>query len=248
MKNASAQALESHISTPRFQTYLAKANGDRQLALALYQWNIRASAAVTSSTGMVEVQLRNSMDQALRHWNSSQTHPSTGFHYGAGWLDAPASPLKDIINPKGKNGKPDPPTMRARAADTLRAIDGSITKPNPTHDDLVAGLTFGSWRWILPSHKATSKNNDRVRIWNEALAPNFSDPRTVVYGWVDRLWFARNRASHLEPFLDERGLMHVHRSSVRLLKSMNPLAADWLAGQQFIPDVLRSCPDISLLR
>lgn len=248
MKYASMQALESHISAPRFQTYLVKAEGDKQLALALYQWNIRASAAVTSSTGMVEVQLRNTIDRALRRWNSLQIHPTSGDRYHSDWLDNPASPLKDIINPTGQRGRQDPPTLRDRAKASLKGIDGRLSKPNPSHDDLVAGLTFGSWRWILPSPRAASARNDRVRIWNEALAPCFSDSRTVIYGWVDQLWFARNRASHLEPFLDEQGLTSIHRSSIRLLNSMNPMAAAWFAGQRFIPDILELCPDPSCLR
>ena len=241
MKKSTIEALKSHISAPRFQTFLDLAGGDPILALDLYQWNIRASGAVIASTGMVEVQLRNSFDQALRQWNSLQRHPRTGYRYGANWIDEPASPLRDIINPAGRK------TLRERAEDALKDIDGQPLKPNPNHDDLIAGLTFGTWRWLLPQPRVTSPRNDRLRIWNQALAPCFVSanggvPRNVVYGWVNFLWFYRNRASHLEPFIDPQVLISVHRTSARLLHSMNPSAAAWFAGQQFLPLIHRQFP------
>lgn len=245
MQKATVNSLRSHISEPRFGRYLAEAGNDPYQALKLYQWNIRASAAVVSSTGMVEVELRNSLDRALRQWNSSQIDPVTHGRYDAEWLRRPASPLRDVINPQGKK------EMWVRANQTLVGMDGKPLKKHPTHDDLIAGLTFGSWRFLLPSPNATSKKNDRIRIWEEALCFSFKDrsnspqqflPRTVVYGWVNLLWYFRNRASHLEPFLEPGELQKIHRTSARLLNSLNPEAASWFAGQQFLPDVAKQYP------
>lgn len=245
MKNSTRQALSAHISQPRLQTYLHFASNDLGRALSLYQWNIRASAAVISSTGMVEVQLRNSLDEALRQWNSNQQFSSGNGYYGPDWLQNPASPLKDIINPPGQK------TMQARAEDSLRGLDGTSTKRNPTHDDLVAGLTFGSWRYLLPSPIASSPKNDRIRMWNDSLGACFKDrsnsaqlhlPRNVVYNWVNQLCFARNRASHLEPFLEPTRLITIHRVSARLLNSLNPAAASWFASQRFLPDIVADYP------
>ena len=245
MQKATIDSLRSHISEPRFGRYLAEAGGDPRLALELYQWNIRASAAVVSSTGMVEVQLRNSLDQALRSWNSAQTDPTTHARYGTDWLQRPASPLRDVINPKGEK------EMWVRAHRSLLGIDGKPSKLNPSHDDLIAGLTFGTWRFLLPSPKAKSKKNDRIRIWNEALCFPFKErtassqqlvSRNVVYGWVNCLWYYRNRASHLEPFLEHAELKRIHRTSARLLNSLNPDAASWFAGQQFLPEVANQHP------
>lgn len=115
MQKATVNSLRSHISEPRFGRYLAEAGNDPYQALKLYQWNIRASAAVVSSTGMVEVELRNSLDRALRQWNSSQIDPVTHTRYDAEWLRRPASPLRDVINPAGKErdvGKGKPNTCR----------------------------------------------------------------------------------------------------------------------------------------
>lgn len=40
--------------------------------------------------------------------------------------------------------------MWKNAVKTMKDINGRVTKSNPTHDDLVAGLTLGRWTSLLP--------------------------------------------------------------------------------------------------
>lgn len=58
-----------HISIPRWRTYLSYAKGNHQLALDLYEWNLRAAAATHTVLSVVEVALRNAIDRSLRVWN-----------------------------------------------------------------------------------------------------------------------------------------------------------------------------------
>ena len=92
MRASTRQQLISNIPTPRFQTYLAAANQDPEKALALYQWNIDVAAAVTSTLAIVEVALRDTIDQQLREWNTIQG----GTHE---WITRPQVPLSHIVRP-----------------------------------------------------------------------------------------------------------------------------------------------------
>jgi len=87
-------------------------------ALALYEWNMSAAAAVLTTTAMVEVLVRNSLDTQLR-WASRR---------GASeWFDVVA--LDD-------QGHHDLRAARARAAKRGPELQGRV----------VAELTFGFWR------------------------------------------------------------------------------------------------------
>lgn len=108
----------------------------------------------------------------------------------------------------------------------------------PTHDDYVAGTSFGSWAYLLPRPNAGNKNH-RVILWNETFSTHFHKNRDQIYIWVRALVFARNRASHLEPVHKEDDLMKVHRTAIRLTNAFNPAGASWIAGQAIIPNLIK---------
>jgi hypothetical protein len=60
-------ALADLITSARLSSYLAASRGDLGGALALYDWNTRAAAAVLASSAMVEVIVRNSLDGSLQN-------------------------------------------------------------------------------------------------------------------------------------------------------------------------------------
>ncbi|MBY0796728.1 hypothetical protein [Corynebacterium parakroppenstedtii] len=70
MRPSTRQHLINNIPAPRFQTYLDAAQQDPDKAFALYQWNIEVAAAVTSTLAIVEIALRDTIDQQLRKWNT----------------------------------------------------------------------------------------------------------------------------------------------------------------------------------
>ena len=235
------------LSDPRFKTYIQAAGGSEKQALLLYLWNIEMAGAVAATTGMVEVQLRNSINSRLQTWNASQpiNDPNRSCAYTRNWLKDPAPRLRQIISPPRKR------PLWQKAEPALRDELGNCAKPNPSHDDLVAALPFGSWLFILPQPQVSSPQNPRMRIWDETLkhaftARNASEFQSanpaVIYQWANAIRHARNRASHLEPLLDPAQLIRVHRISARLMHSMNPAAASWLAGQQYIHSVLKRKP------
>lgn len=194
---------------------------------------------------MVEIQLRNAIDHQLRNWNQRQSRYGGNGNHTSAWIEDPAPPLARIVQPRPDKG------FLVDARRSFKDIHGLPTKPHPTHDDLVAGLSLGAWINLLPRPAASSDSNPRLLIWEHALCQCFTRQRnnqshlinsSVVYRWASIVRYARNRASHLEPLLDTDELRLYHRISLRLIHAMNPAAASWLAGQKYIPEVIQSRP------
>ncbi len=154
MRASNRQQLINNIPTPRFQTYLAAANQDPEKALALYQWNIDVAAAVTSTLAIVEVALRNTIDQQLRKWNIIK-----GGTYE--WITRPQVPLSHIVRPTPPPNWLNSPHRRpgdlhgkwweAKAQGGMKDPQGNRTNPSPTHDE-VSQVLFRLSRWENLEH------------------------------------------------------------------------------------------------
>lgn len=68
-----SQATE-WISDARFASYLDETGGDHDVAVALYIWNARISAAAFETLHHVEVLLRNSVDAQVSTRDRSSIH------------------------------------------------------------------------------------------------------------------------------------------------------------------------------
>ena len=244
MKNRIADSVISRIPAPRFATYLAETDSGHgpnpYVALDLYLWNIDAAAAVTSTTSIVEVALRDSIDQQLRIWNQERANTTE-------WITKPAVPLSHIV-------RSTPP--RSWRPTTKRPLYGywwetrareRCTKEHPNHDDLVAALPFGTWLQLIPKPPSLGGqiSGPRVDLWEEALRFGFKASSYQAYTWAETLRQARNRASHLEPLLDLKQLRHWHRISSRLLNSLWPEAHVLVSGPARIPSVIQRHPLIN---
>lgn len=125
-------ALADLITSARLSSYLAASRGDLGGALALYDWNTRAAAAVLASSAMVEVIVRNSLDRSLQRWADRRRG-------GIDWFDAA---------PLDAQGQADVTKARDRA--TRRRRDPEI------HGKVVAELSFGFWRYLVASRYLTA--------------------------------------------------------------------------------------------
>lgn len=233
MRPSVRRHLIQQLPARRFATYQAVCSSDQQ-ALDLYLWNIEVSAAVTSTLGVVEIAMRNHFDQCLRRWNHSNSGTSN-------WIKNPCAPLSHIVAPTPPRGTRRRRSWVDRAQENMKDRNGVCTRTNPSHDDLVAALTFGTWVNLIP-RLSTNQRNARVTIWNAAIDPYTGASSNVFYHWATELRYARNRASHLEPLLDEAELKKWHRYSARLMSAIDPTMASWVIGQAKIPRVLRRRP------
>lgn len=109
------------LSPDRFSTYLGWAEGDVSVAERLYSYNIQLSADFYASLHMLEVALRNRVDEAL-----TQTH-------GAGWMHSTA-----VLVEAYQQG------CVAQAQATLERDRKAVT-----HSQMVAELNFGFWSSVF---------------------------------------------------------------------------------------------------
>lgn len=225
-------AIADLITFARLRPYLVAARGDVAGALALYRWNIDMSGAVYKMLHIVEVVLRNTIDAELRVWNATQIDSTTGKQHGPGWTLDTSRLLRRLIGRDLEKAR-----RRARRA----AAECSMGSRSMTHDDVIAQLTLGTWRYMLPG-----KDSGRQRLWNDALRRGFPDltrNADLLVNDIERLYRVRNRAAHLEPILQTGSVLSLLAAARRVLLEIEPHAEEWLATTQTITSVVRSRPD-----
>jgi hypothetical protein len=105
------------LSAPRWQRYLAAANGRPETAWLLYQWNLEVSSSFYEPLHWLELSFRNAVHQTLRDCHNREDW----------WITVPldATAYHKI----------------AKASEHARKRRGADATP----DDLVAELTLGFW-------------------------------------------------------------------------------------------------------
>lgn len=88
--------IEMRLTQDRLSSYLDVMDGDLLRALDLYKWNIALSGALFEAIAVVEVVVRNEIDNNLKQWAQSR---------GADWMD---------IAPLDERGRADIAKARSR--------------------------------------------------------------------------------------------------------------------------------------
>lgn len=111
------KAIRASISEPRFATYLTKAGNHEKYAIALYLYNARVAKAFLYPLGVVEVTLRNAIDEILVQRHGPDWHQDTAFR-------------GQVLTPEG-----------------LATLDKAIRRAGqqPPRSQVVAELTFDFW-------------------------------------------------------------------------------------------------------
>jgi hypothetical protein len=199
-------AVAELITAARLSSYLTASGGDLGRALALYDWNTRASAAVLATSAMLEVIVRNSLDQNLQRWADRRRG-------GIDWLDAASLDAQ---------GRAD--VERACERATRRRRDPEV------HAKVVAELSFGFWRYMVASRYLTALWIPGAH----AAFPHGPADLRLRRGEVERrlhnLMIVRNRAAHHEP-IHRRDLARDFADAVTLVGWVNPEGAVWLQAR-----------------
>lgn len=246
-KRTVTAVVARYISQPRLEPYLTEANGDRERALALYQWNTQLAAAFQEVLANVEVLVRNAIDLQLQTWNASRGVDPQGVPYTREWALHPAPPLAGTVRQALQ--KATTHAERARAA----RDPGHPRKHAPiSHDDIVAQLSFSVWRTLLPP--AAPKKVGLQNLWNNALVRAFpraggssvnqilATPADVlVHDRLDRLITLRNRVAHMENLLQVNVPARL-TDCLSLLSYLSPQARDWCAGASRVTEVNNARP------
>jgi hypothetical protein len=168
-------AVAELITAARLSSYLTASGGDLGRALALYDWNTRASAAVLATSAMLEVVVRNSLDQNLQRWADRRRG-------GIDWLDAAS------LDAQGRTD-----VERARERATRRGRDPEV------HGKVVAELSFGFWRYMVASRYLTALWIPGAHAAFPHGPADLRLRRSEVQRWLHNLMIIRNRAAHHEP-------------------------------------------------
>ncbi|WP_314223798.1 hypothetical protein [Streptomyces zaehneri] len=187
------------FSGPRLKPYLSAAEGDPEVAMRLYWWNVEASAALYVPMHCVELAVRNAL------------HDSLAVKYGRPdwWTVAPLNQGgKDLVDKARAKCQRD---EQRRAAEQNRRMRPVMV------DDIVTELSFGFWEKLLASRY------DRV-FWVPTLHkafPYYTGRRDVLHQDLRVLVRLRNRVGHHEPIHLEKDLYGDHARIYRVLEALS---------------------------
>jgi len=212
------------IGDPRLESLLSACGHDVALAHRLFVWNLHASGAAMEAIHVFELLLRNAMDRELRLWNLEATGT-------AEWLLNPDPLIAKVMHPVDLD--------RTRQRATQVASD---QRRELRHDDVLAQLSLGNWRFLLPSKATKAKQ----RLWEGALRHAFPvwpgrwGPESIV-SRVANAHALRNRVAHLEP-LHRFDLRRARRDMRSVCHAIGPDAARFFVQNERMLAVIEANP------
>lgn len=265
--------FEDYIASERFAPYKSS-SALLESQRALYLWNCELSLEMSRAIGHAEIFLREAIDQQLRSWNLLQTRTAGVTHTQAGqplpgtdprrraaggseeWLKYPAQKLANLLlSKRGSRVVSEYDSAYTRAQKDLNARVLSHPRHGApiTHDDVLAHITLGTWKRLLPdgrlntsaplkSHQVRTKRS-QLDLWEQALCKAFPyEPNPYVVSYrLTQIHIARNRVAHHESLLNTN-VREIHRATVRLVASIHPDLGSWLANESQIIECWRKRP------
>jgi hypothetical protein len=191
------QQLSKVISNERLTPYLLATHEDKRAALRLYKWNVRASGAVFELLAILEVVLRNSLNQQLASY--SLPHPA--------WFENPSIELSRRAQMDIENA--------------LRRLD--MRKGDVRPSRVITELPFGFWKYLLSKRYEATLWTQCLRHAFPRLHPQ---RRSLVFASVHESHFLRNRIAHHEPIF-RRDLLQDSERIFSVLEWIEPTCAQW---------------------
>ncbi|KAF0845996.1 hypothetical protein FNL39_106391 [Nocardia caishijiensis] len=249
-----------HLSPARLSLYRSECgSASDHRAGALYVWQVELHAAWYEVLGLVEMLLRQSVDNALADWNHRALLPGGGTR---DWLTTAARPLDSLAAKMSRDAQ----VAAQKAADKRPRNHPRFNAP-VIHDDLVAQLTFGNLAHLLPTKAAPTNRSTRAtgrsareNLWLHGLINTFPNRaqvwpvgargdtagRKVCLGYhvgntIGRLRDLRNRVSHHEQTLAANHAAR-HEDALLLARAIDPRAAAAISELSTVPRVLARRP------
>ena len=224
MSSINFREVAARLTTPRLRSYLQAAGGSVEAAIRLYDWNTSAASALHGDLGRMEIIFRNAVDDALLRYGSAK-----------GWPDAWYRRMQLFPGRHARRTREDIATARKRATRGGRRAE--------VHDQVIAELNFGFWRYLCEPSYLTS-------LWVPAIGSAFPlhpaarNPETVradVADRMQRLHFLRNRIAQHEP-IHRRDLSRDHERLLELVGWMCLDSRTWVATTSRTPAVIAARP------
>jgi hypothetical protein len=199
---ADLRALQEAISPARLRTYLRQTHYNARRAIALYEWNVRAGAALLPILQANEVALRNAVHAALTSAFEADWPTAQGF-------------LRSL-----------PSRERAVFEAETRKLRSRVAGGRVSAGDVVASQTYWFWVFLL-----TSRFQNRVWNKQFAAAFPYvpkSVDRAVVHARCETIRLLRNRIAHHEPLL-KYDLPGAYQRALSIVRWISPVKALWAA-------------------
>lgn len=203
------------LTNERLSSYLADTDGRLEAALELYSWNMKAAAAIMTTTGMVEIIVRNALDKQLTRWAQQQG--------GDAWFDA---------IPLDSQGSTDLAKARRRARRSGR---------DESHGKVVAELNFGFWRYLVARCYHTSLWVPALHAAFPHGDKDLRRRRERAERALASLMLVRNRAAHHEP-IHRRNLWRDLNVANEVSSWIHPEGAAWVEYESPLPHILSEHP------
>lgn len=230
-ENEQLAIVLKYLGAARIATYRNACDGSNASSIALYEWNLQLSAAFQEILLTLEVALRNAIDEQLSSWNQAQSGNTRnqGRSFTEDWIADPAIPLYGMTQDALAEA-----TRQANAASGKRQRTHPRHRIPPTHDDILAQISFGKWTALMPyNYRGRPRGVEYKALWEEALFKAFSYAPAGERGMRDvssrlhRLHHLRNRVAHGENILSAEP-EHRLIDALFLMKYIDPALGDWL--------------------
>jgi hypothetical protein len=231
-------ALLKAISPDRLDTYQRAANARGCDVLELYLWDRDVAAAVMADIAILEVAMRNALNEAL-----------TRLAGGADWYRYEVG-------------------LDERSLSAVASAWGKVPSDRRTPGRVVAQLSFGFWRNLLEAGGTIGagprkRAADYEQLWRQELRLAFPGGRAEArragehftrlwtLGVVKEVHAFRNRAAHHEPIVngfpmpgENRRLtaMQGHAACLTLARLLDRDLAAWLATATQLGPTLAAAP------
>ena len=213
---ATVLAIQTTITTVRFNRYLLTARNDPVKALELYRWNSFLSHSLYWPIQTLEVGARNSISAVLTN------------RFGKDWHTS--DKIRRLLSREDV----------AKLDETILRQQRERGARYPSADMIVADLPFGFWTSMLTAHYAIPLN------WQRNLPVAFPHmpavlPLRSVLRPMESVRVLRNRIAHHEPIFDRR-LDLAYREILQVLGWICP-ASQWYVEQtSLFPATWAACP------
>ncbi|MCV4340326.1 Abi family protein [Pseudomonas capsici] len=209
---AHSDALEALLSSKRFATYLKAAGFKVNYAFELYLYNARLAKAFLFPLHVVEIALRNAIDEVLSARYSLDWHHDATLHA----ILTPES-LASLTKAEGRASK-----------------GGAAAKK----DDVISCLTFDFWSNLFRhEYDRPLWQTSMSQLLPNSVGMTRAQLQSLVVG-INRF---RNRIAHHEPIF-ALNVSSQYREILNVVEYRSSAASDWLKSHATVNKVMRTRP------
>jgi hypothetical protein len=185
-----------YVSAQRLQKYLDVSGGDIRRALKLYQANIRLSQSFYPILSLLEVVLRNAINEEMINYFKD---PDWLRNQQSGFMSDALLTYKDRHGVTRTNYQ-----LKNDVQQSIRDVEGR-KKRRATHWEILANLKFGFWTAMFYKTHFKILLGKPIGIFKNLPV---GTTRDTVYDKLMRIKSFRNRIYHYEPIIFEQHGSH----------------------------------------